>query len=123
MAFSAKKRFKEKHVDNIRQLLEQQGFIVNLHKVVICRMKDEPEITGLVLKGATPDVSPQFLRDLQGEVTFYRALTDMGAAALQTFNAQALQRFRLQVIGKLNFLRFVRGDRHKSVVKMEMELG
>ncbi|MBK6930745.1 MAG: RNA-directed DNA polymerase [Saprospirales bacterium] len=123
MTFSGKKRFRDKHVEAVCKLLEAERFIVNLDKVAICRMKDEPEVTGLVLKGEKPDVSPQFLRDLQGEVTFYRALTDMGNAALQTFSAQTLQRFRLQVLGKINFLRFVRGDRHKSVVKFQLELG
>jgi len=113
MTFSGKKRFKEKHIDNIGKLLENEHFILNLDKVSICRMKDEPEVTGLVLKTDKPDVSPQFLRDLQGEITLYRAITDMGQAALQNFNARALQRFRMQVMGKINFLRFVRGDRHR----------
>lgn len=123
MTFSGKKRFKDKHLTDIAALLEADGFVVNHHKVLMCRVKDEPEVTGLVLRGDKPDVSPQFLRDLEGEITFYRALTEMGAAALQHFNAQALQRFRQQVLGKLNFLRFVRGERHRSVVRLMMEIG
>lgn len=122
MTFSGKKRFKEKQVEAVRQLLEAEGFIVNLHKVDISRIKDEPEVTGLILGEKKPDVSPQFLRDLQGEATVYRALVDNVQSTMQVFSAQALQKFKLQVLGKLNFLRFVRGERHKSYLKIQMQL-
>jgi RNA-directed DNA polymerase len=122
MTFSGKKRFKEKQVEAIRQMLESEGFIVNMNKLRIERVKDEPEVTGLVLGERKPDVSAQFLRDLQGEVTIYKALAD-NPHVLQTFNAQSLQKYKLQVLGKLNFLRFIRGDRHRSFLKLQGMMG
>lgn len=124
MTFSGKKRFKDKHITRIREILEAEGFVVNLHKVEVGRIrKDQPKITGLVIKGDKPDVSDQFLRELQGEIAIYKALTQNPLSIGQNFSAQSMQRFKEQVLGKLNFLRFVRGDTHKSFVKLKLEMG
>lgn len=124
MAFSGKKRFKDKHIKAIQTILEQEGFVVNLHKIAVNRIhKDQPLITGLVIKNDKPDVSDQFLRDLQGEVAIYKALVANPLSTAQAFTAQTLQHFKEQVLGKLNFLRFVRGDQHKSYLKLQAEVG
>ena len=60
------------------------------------------------------------------EVSVYAGGWDGGGGMRPLFaweNAQTLQRFKEQVHGNLNFLRFVRGDGHRSFLRLKMELG
>lgn len=122
MSFSSKKKFKGKHLDKITEIVREEGFEVNEDKVEVSRIRDEPEVTGLVLRSDKPDVSKAFLRELARNIDVYHALTEPELLSRNIFPAWLIRRFRNFLHGQLNFVKFIRGEGDSSYLKLKARL-
>lgn len=110
LTFSSFKKFKPKHIEAIEKALSDEGFLINSKKLNICKIKDKPEVTGLILRKKKPDVSQRFIKDLEHNIRLYHAMTDDKMLMRQIFTAPLVQRFRRFLHGQLQFVKFVRGE-------------
>ena len=118
LSFSGAKRFKPKHVAAIEKTLSSEGFKINTRKLAISRIKDKPEVTGLILKKKKPDIGKTFIRRLEENIHLYHAMTEEGMLRRQIFSAQLIQRFRRFLHGQLQFVKFVRGEGDVDYVRL-----
>lgn len=122
MTFSANKKFEEIHTQTIRNIIVGEGFKINENKVRITREKDEPEITGLILKNGKPDISPQYIKGLKKDIDLFHELTSPRTLERGIFPSKLLWRFRQSLMGQINFVKFVKGEDHKTYFKLKRRL-
>lgn len=122
LAFSGPKRFKAKQVAAIEKALASEGFAINTRKLSISRIKDKPEVTGLILKKKKPDIAQSFICRLEENIGLYHAMTEEGMLRRQIFSAQLIQRFRRFLHGQLHFVKFVRGEGDGDYVRLRRML-
>lgn len=122
ISISSLKKIKEKHLEKVRALLRAHGFEMNEEKASICRVKDEPSVTGLVIRKTKPDISGEFIRDLENNILIYHSITDTDMLSRQIFPAEVIRRFRNFLLGQLNFVKFIRGDGDKDHARLKRKL-
>lgn len=122
LSFSSEQPFLEGAVERILAAVESTGFVVNPDKVRFQRAEDKPEVTGLVLKKDTVDVSADFLAGIEEDLRVLDALSSERMALRGIFNKRPVKKLRRSIQGQINFVAFIRGKHHKSVQKLEGRL-
>lgn len=122
MVFSWKKRFKQNHIDELCKIIQAADFEVNPSKIKCSRVKDEPVITGLILKAEKPDVSTEFIHELENDIAIYQGLIATRMALDTLISGKSLQYMYQHLLGRLQFVRFVRGPNHKSYLRLRYKL-
>jgi RNA-directed DNA polymerase len=110
LSFSSYQPFDTAQVEAIEKTMAAEKFAINNKKLTIRKIKDKPEVTGLVLKKKKPDISERFIRDLQQNILWYHAMSEEKMIMRQIFTAQLVNRFRRLLQGQLEFVKFVRGE-------------
>ncbi|MEM6319673.1 MAG: reverse transcriptase family protein [Bacteroidota bacterium] len=123
LTFSAKKPFKKKHIQAIRNLIREAGFIINEDKVQKWKKGERPEITGLILKNKKPDLKKDYLADLQRDIDIYFYLQSQPLKERRIFAKQQLETYKKSIIGQINFVGQVKGKKHKSYKKLAKQMG
>ncbi len=122
LTISSKVQFKNKRIKQLLEIIEEEGFVIHPEKTAKQRIQDEPIVTGLVLKEKKPDVSKRFLSDLRGDIVLFNQLIRRSSSPYQIFPARTLETFRKNLFGRLNFLKFIRGEDHRSYLKLRTKL-
>lgn len=123
LTFSGPKRFSQGDMDAIRQIIEDQDFVLNYEKISQSSIDSEPEVCGLALKpNGKPDLSGQFVKDLKKSIKIYRMLTSDEWVGEDVFPAEMLNRFRQHIEGQLAFVRFVKGPNNNLYLKLRFLL-
>ncbi|TAK34494.1 MAG: RNA-directed DNA polymerase [Saprospiraceae bacterium] len=107
----------------IRQKVEKHHFILNETKIRLTAKKDNPEVTGLILKSPHPDVSGSFLKKLKKDIRLYRRLTTPGMMQRGIFHASVLDKLRRSIAGQVQFVKFIRGRVEKGLKRWEKVVG
>ncbi|MGB1216773.1 MAG: reverse transcriptase family protein [Saprospiraceae bacterium] len=122
MTFSGMNEFDDDAQQSIRKCIQAHQFIINEKKTNQTRDSDGPEITGLVIKDSKPDLSKGYIKTLKQDIKIFHALTKEHILNKSIFPAQVIQQFRLSLKGQVQFVGFVRGENHKSYVKLKYRL-
>lgn len=122
LSFSGMKKFGKKTIRSIRETIEKYGFQLNEEKMGHHRIKDEPIVTGLVLKPDKPDLSEEYIKNLNTDIEIYHTLTSERMLLANIFPSELLRRFRNHLAGRVNFVRFIRGEGHASYLKLKYQL-
>lgn len=122
LSFSSATKFHKRNVQSIKEVIEGEEFSLNHKKTGHYRIKDEPTVTGLVLKSTKPDLSKDYIVNLEKDIEIYHALTSERITFSNIFPSEVLKRFRDHLSGRLNFVRFVRGEGHKSFLRLKYKL-
>ena len=118
LSFSGENKFKKKHLRAIQGILLSQGFLINEKKLKINRVRDKPEVTGLILKKKKPDISPSVLKRLKKYIHLYHIMTEQDMLNRQLFPAELIQRYRSFINGQLAFIKFIRGEGDKDYLRL-----
>ncbi len=122
LSFSGMKKFGKKTIRAIREIIEKNEFTLNEEKMGHYRIKDEPTVTGLVLKPDKPDLSEEYIKNLDADIEIYHILTSERMLLANIFPSELLRRFRNHLAGRVNFVRFIRGEGHASYLKLKYKL-
>lgn len=122
MTFSSQTKIKSTQLDEIQKIIQECGLVLNQEKIRICRTKDEPEITGLLLKEGKPDVSKNLLKNIEKDIALFHELTSMRILERSIFPSKLIYQFRQSIIGQISFVGFVRGKDHKTYWKLKNKL-
>ena len=116
MTFSSNQKFRKKALREIRATIQEHRFVINERKWKLRkRGRGKPaEVTGLILKGRKPDLQPGYLRETRREIELYHYLSSEEMRRRKVIDEAGLKRLRQSIIGRINFVGFVRGDHHKS---------
>lgn len=122
MTFSANNKFSDKEIELIKEAIRSEKFTVNEQKVRLTREKDGPEITGLILKEGKPDISNDFIKQIKEDIGLFHALTSTRMVERALFPTKAIWQFRQSIMGQINFVKMIRGEDHKSYLKLKARL-
>jgi RNA-directed DNA polymerase len=122
MTFSGKERFSEKDQGLIRDILHQNRFTINEKKVRQQSISEFPEITGLILKDGKPDTSPGYVKTLKQDIDLFHDLTTDRILERGIFPSKAIELFRRSIKGQIQFVGFVKGEDHKTFIKLKHRL-
>lgn len=120
--FSWKKEFKKQHLKEIGKAVEAAGFQLEHDKMQQNRMKDEPEITGLIIKDGVPDVAPSFIKALKADIDLFHQLTSVRLLERNLVPQVVIGRFKQYLQGQINFVRSIRGENHKTLLELRNRL-
>ncbi len=123
ITISSDKGIKEKEVQQILDIVTNAGFEPNTDKVSLTKSKNEPVVTGLILGPKKPDVDNKFAKDLARDMDMYLDYIARIEPFSEPLSAEALQQMHRSLVGRLAFLRFVRGQNHKSCIRLSAKLG
>ncbi len=122
MTFSSDTRFDESATQKIKEIIKKHGFPINHKKERQHHEKEQPEITGLILVNGQPDISDNYIKRLKKDIDLFHALTSDHIIEKGIFPSKTMQLFRRSLLGQINFVGFVRGDDHKSFLKLRNRL-
>ena len=123
LTFSGKKTFKKKHIEAIRNIIREAGFIINEDKVQKWKKGELPEITGLILKNKRPDLKEGYLEDLKRDIDIYFYLLSQPLKDRRIFANKQLETYKKSIIGQINFVGQVKGKKHKIYKKLAKKMG
>ena len=118
LCFSGMKKFKKPDISSIQAIIEKEGFKLNKKKTQIVKIEHEPVVTGLILKPDKPDVSRDFIKNLEKDIKIYHELSNERIQMRNIFPSYILKKYRDSIYGQLNFLKFIRGEGHKSHLRL-----
>ena len=118
LCFSGLKRFKKKEIETVKGILEKNQFRINKKKTQMVKIESEPVVTGLVLRSKKPDVSKKFITNLETDIKIYHELSSERIQLRNIFPSYILKKFRDSIYGRINFLKFIRGEGHKSYLRL-----
>ena len=110
LSFSGFQKFTAEQIDAIAKILTSEHFAMNTKKLTISKIKDKPEVTGLILKTSKPDISRKFITALKKNIRLYHRMANEDMTIRQLFPAALVMRFRRFLHGQLHFVKFVRGE-------------
>lgn len=123
LTFSGKKPFKKKHILAIRNILREEGFIINEDKVHKWKKGQLPEVTGLVLKNKKPDLKAEYLEALKRDIDTFHYLQSQPLKERKIFAHKQLDTYKRSIIGQINFVGQVKGKEHKAYKKLSKKMG
>ncbi|MEM8525400.1 MAG: reverse transcriptase family protein [Bacteroidota bacterium] len=121
-SFSSKQKIKKKQTKRILREILESGFFPNQEKSFLSKITEETHITGLSLHTGKPDVSKDFLKHLRSDIVAFHKLTSKEMKMRNIFPAEILKSFRNSILGKLNFMKFIRGDGDAEYIGLKKEL-
>jgi hypothetical protein len=98
----------------ITQRVAKQGFRINDAKTRITPAAHHPEVTGLLLKTPTPDVSEHFTKSLRKDLKLLQRLSSPNLLERGIFHHSIIEKLKQSVLGQLQFLGFIRGKQDKE---------
>lgn len=127
LSFSSNQPLTQEVMDYIHTVITQEGYRINSKKEKYYLPEHTKEVTGLVLNGNKPDVSPAFLDDLKRgveELTDYRRVNRLLESRKEKRIApiEGYEKLLQSVEGALNFLRHVRGPRDVQYLELRHKL-
>lgn len=122
MTFSGEEQLTAEDQQEIRAVLKRNGFRVNEKKVRQQQKSDMPEITGLILRNGLPDTSPGYVKSLKKDIDLFHGITTERMIKSGIFSSKTIEQFRKSIKGQIQFVGFVRGEDHKSYIKLKHRL-
>jgi len=115
--FSAKRPFTDDEVSEIKSVIREEGFEINLKKLQRPGPDEDKIVTGILLRGKG-ELKPGFLEELEKET---RQLHDIMDA--QNYHGEIrthwVDKMKQQVRGKIAFAGFVLGNRNETYIRLK----
>ncbi|MEM0993493.1 MAG: reverse transcriptase family protein [Bacteroidota bacterium] len=121
-SFSAAKKIKKKIIKKIVKAIGKSGFLPNTEKSFQCPITKDTHITGLSLHTGKPDVSEEFVASLESDIATFHKLTSVEVRMRNIFPASVLLSYRNSILGKLNFMKFIRGEGDTDYLRLKADL-
>ncbi len=102
----------------IRQIIENQGFMLNDTKTTLTPLSKNPEVTGLILKPDKPDVSRTFIKDLKRDIKIWHWLHLEENLIRGFYTEKVLDKLHRSIMGQLQFIAFVRGKEDRKYLRL-----
>jgi RNA-directed DNA polymerase len=107
LSFSADTPFKASEIEQIKGIVEKEGYVFNPDKFKLLGPDDEKLVTGVKLGKDKVEVPDGFLEDLHSELNRLRHVTEV--AHRMGHREKWVEQFRQQVTGKVSFVQLVTG--------------
>ncbi|MEM6846089.1 MAG: reverse transcriptase family protein [Bacteroidota bacterium] len=120
LSFSSSKQINQRARNKIIALADQYGFAFNPDKFKDYAPSDTKIVTGLQLEDGYVTVPDGFILRLKRELTKLKHVWEVQYRAGQ--DAPWVEKYRQQVEGKVNFVRYVLGDSHPDSEEMTERL-
>jgi RNA-directed DNA polymerase len=121
-SFSATSKVKKKVSKKIIKAIVEAGFMPNAEKSFQDKLTADTHITGLSLHTGKPDVSVDFLKSLRSDIDTFHKLTSVEVRMRNIFPADILRSYRNSILGKLNFMKFIRGEGDADYLALKQKL-
>ena len=122
LTFSSKEKIQASHLDEILEILEREKLPANPKKVKFQHRKDPAEITGLIMKKKKVDVSKTYIKGIREDIHVLNSLVSERMLMREIFDKKPVKKLRRSIQGQIQFVAFVRGDYHKSVIQLKQQL-
>ncbi len=106
LTFSALAPFQPHHLNLIRQIADEFGYVFNEKKVKFKGPDDEKTVTGLRLGEAAPELPTEFVEGLNEDISKLRTVTEIQYRTGKR-ESKWVERFKQQVKGQLAFAEYV----------------
>lgn len=116
LTFSGSTPFDIDALMGISQVIVSEGFQINDQKIRLQTQADPPEVTGLLLLQEGIDVSPDFIAGIEEDLDLLRMLLTPRMVQRNIFNTYPVRQLRQSIQGQIQFLAFIRGRWHPSVL-------
>jgi len=117
LSFSSNQPISLTQYYGFQDIIGKKGFTINMEKIKWMNEPDEKIVTGLILK-EKPEVSPEFIADLETNIERYKHVLEFSAVAKRKNQDEWTQQFREYFLGKLRFLQMVYGYQHPVVKRI-----
>lgn len=121
MSFSSHKKFTKKQIQKIIAIIEAFGFQLNKNKFQLCKISEQPMVTGLILTPTKPDVSKLYIKNIKEDILIYHWLTSSRIQNRNIFPTDVIKKLRDSIFGQINFVKTIRGEGHRSYLKLMQE--
>ena len=118
LTFSCKTKMPNKVMEDICNLIEAEGLVINEEKIKIMTLDEQPEITGLILVGNQVDIKDSYLKQLEEDLKLYQKIMKNSQHHIKIFTPQVMQHFKRHVQGQLNFVRYIKGKNDLTYLRM-----
>lgn len=116
LSISSKQPFADDERWALRQLIQDQGFMLNDQKTLLCGPDDEKIVTGILLRGKGK-LRPGFFEELKQEVRRLAAVIEA-----QHFHGELrthwVEKMKQQLRGKIAFAGFILGVRNADYIQL-----
>ena len=122
MTFSSRQPITHHHINDIAKCIEHQRFKINESKIRLYKEGDKAQVTGLVLGEDYPDVSSQFVENIQRDIQLFHLATDERTIQRDFFSSRSVIKLERSIQGQINFVKFVRGEADSTHIHLRRML-
>lgn len=109
ISFSSAQEITTEHLETIKNLIVQEGFVLNEEKVKFFRPEDIKEVTGIQVLEDKVDLPANFIPELESEIAQLEAIL-LVQNQQGKLNTQWVETFKKHLQGKINFLGYITGS-------------
>lgn len=117
LCFSSFKPIEADFFNGVQQILSTQSYRMNVNKVKWMGEADCKIVTGLIL-AERPEIPDSFFDDLEKGIARFKNVLEFSAVSRQWASGDWIQKYKLQLLGKLRFLQMVYGMGSEKYKKM-----